>query len=325
MNELDSLARNINLAHKAASELAESAIEAAYEAGRLLSEAKSRVNHGQWLPWLKANCPKIAERTASQYMRVSRNWETIKLKSAGYADLTINGALQLVPAHIPPMPARYDGWYDPTADQVWSRTSHIKAFRDAIMLPDIMSRLTTEQIAPLAKAIFDELSTLENLGRDEAFTPAAITSAVKRRYREVFEKTAEQKHLERESAEPQNKLVRELREGEAAMRKATHALSHIDYLKEKHPDLVLSNTGMMAGKFEKARQDMKNALFSPTTAAEKDITPQVRRLTGPEPEPTELTEKEQADLDHALLCWEGMSEKLQNLFLEKISETVEPF
>jgi hypothetical protein len=66
MSELDSLARNINLAHKAASELAQSAIEAAYEAGCLLSEAKSNVEHGQWLPWLKTSCPEVAVRTAQR-------------------------------------------------------------------------------------------------------------------------------------------------------------------------------------------------------------------------------------------------------------------
>jgi hypothetical protein len=39
----------------------------------------------------------------------------------------------------------------------------------------------------------------------------------------------------------------------------------------------------------------------------------------------ELTEKEQAELDSALLCWSLMSERTKNLFLEKISETAEPF
>lgn len=275
---LEAVAADINLAHRAATELSQSAIQAAYEAGCLLLEAKARVGgHGQWLPWLKTNCPSVAERTAQQYMRLSRNREAIEAKSAGYADLTINGALQLIPAVVPPIPERYSGWYDPDADRVWNKTSQIKAFRDAVMLPDIMDKLTTDQIAPLAQAVFDDLAQLEALGRDEVFTPAAITLAVKRRYREAFEKTAEQKRLERQLEEPHNKLVRELREGEAAMRKATHTLNHIDDLKRKHPDLVHANTGIMAGKFNQARRDMEATLARPI---EKDITPQTNEIVG---------------------------------------------
>ena len=274
---LEAVAADINLAHRAATELSQSAIQAAYEAGCLLLEAKARVDHGQWLPWLKTNCPKVAERTAQQYMKLSRNREAIEAKSAGYADLTINGALQLIPAVIPSIPERYWGWYDPAADKVWNKTSQIKAFRDAVMLPDIMDKLTTDQIAPLAQAVFDDLAQLEDLGRDEVFTPAAITSAVKRRYREAFEKTAEQKRLERQLEEPHNKLVRELREGEAAMRKASHALNHIDDLKKKHPDLVNADTGIMADKFNQARRDIEATLASPV---EKDITPQADEIEG---------------------------------------------
>ena len=40
-------------------------------AGLLLIEAKSLVAHGEWLPWLQANC-KTGERQARTYMRLAR-------------------------------------------------------------------------------------------------------------------------------------------------------------------------------------------------------------------------------------------------------------
>ena len=42
-------------------------------AGELLSEAKAKLGHGDWLPWLEANC-EVSVRTAQAYMRVGREW-----------------------------------------------------------------------------------------------------------------------------------------------------------------------------------------------------------------------------------------------------------
>jgi hypothetical protein len=36
------------------------------------AQAKSRVPHGAWLPWVEANCP-LSERQAQDYMRLARN------------------------------------------------------------------------------------------------------------------------------------------------------------------------------------------------------------------------------------------------------------
>lgn len=46
--------------------------EHALEAGRLLLEAKKQVAHGQWRSWLQQNF-QLSERTAQQYMRLSRS------------------------------------------------------------------------------------------------------------------------------------------------------------------------------------------------------------------------------------------------------------
>lgn len=63
---------------------ARTSLDKAIRIGELLTWIKSRLAHGQWLPWLKANIP-FAERTARNYMRCHAERE--RLKSASVADL----------------------------------------------------------------------------------------------------------------------------------------------------------------------------------------------------------------------------------------------
>lgn len=93
---LEALALAINEEHALAEQYATMAIHRAHRAGDLMLAAKQRVAHGQWLPWLKANCPTIKDRTARAYMQLARNWATLESKTATVADLTINEALKLL-------------------------------------------------------------------------------------------------------------------------------------------------------------------------------------------------------------------------------------
>ena len=74
LSELDALAAAINAEHDAAEGAARTALDHARSAGDKLLLAKAQLAHGQWLPWLKDNCPRLAERTASGYMRLARHW-----------------------------------------------------------------------------------------------------------------------------------------------------------------------------------------------------------------------------------------------------------
>jgi hypothetical protein len=60
--------------------------EAALTIGRLLSEQKSRLPHGQFLPWLEKNVTFISESTCRRCMRLHRNRDL--LKSVSVTDLT---------------------------------------------------------------------------------------------------------------------------------------------------------------------------------------------------------------------------------------------
>jgi hypothetical protein len=90
---LDDLAGRIREAHADVQGAAAYALDRAMAAGDLLIEAKSKVGHGGWLPWLEDACA-IPERTAQAYMRLARNRE--ELKSATVAVLGVRDALALL-------------------------------------------------------------------------------------------------------------------------------------------------------------------------------------------------------------------------------------
>ena len=92
------LAAAINAEHAAAERTARKVIEHAKAAGEKLLLAKAQVEHGQWLPWLSAHCPELADRTARAYMQLARYWGKLETKTATVANLTINEALKLLNA-----------------------------------------------------------------------------------------------------------------------------------------------------------------------------------------------------------------------------------
>src|SRR5262249_53521490 len=67
--DLGQLAQEINAQHGAVITTLSSGVEHARRAGELLLKVKEQVRHGEWLPWLTANCPEIAPRTAQFYMQ----------------------------------------------------------------------------------------------------------------------------------------------------------------------------------------------------------------------------------------------------------------
>jgi hypothetical protein len=75
ITSLKSLATRVNAAHMAFVSSGQGTVEKAIDVGRLLAEVKALLHHGEWLPWIEANC-EFSERTAQVYMRVFANRET---------------------------------------------------------------------------------------------------------------------------------------------------------------------------------------------------------------------------------------------------------
>jgi hypothetical protein len=95
-NSLADLAARIQAEHLAVSAALKESVRHAIAAGELLIEAKAKVPHGQWLPWLESHCS-ISERTAQLSMRCTKNRAVIEDQIRnGVADLSLNEAAALL-------------------------------------------------------------------------------------------------------------------------------------------------------------------------------------------------------------------------------------
>jgi hypothetical protein len=93
IERLDELVGQINEEHRRCEEALRSGLSHALRAGELLTEAKSRVHHGEWLPWLEANF-EASVRTAQGYMRLYTNREALEANTQPVAHFGIAGALK---------------------------------------------------------------------------------------------------------------------------------------------------------------------------------------------------------------------------------------
>jgi hypothetical protein len=104
--DLAGLAAGIRSEHEAYQAAIKSGLDHAMACGELLNQAKAKLGHGQWLPWLRQECPKIKTRTAQAYMRLAAHRREIEVaaKNATIAHLTMNAAQGLI-ARDPKRPA----------------------------------------------------------------------------------------------------------------------------------------------------------------------------------------------------------------------------
>jgi hypothetical protein len=77
---LRDLCCQINNHHRRVQTLANSSIEYALKCGQALVDAKAQLSHGEWIPWLRDNCPGISPRQAQKYKRIAENWIGIQAK-----------------------------------------------------------------------------------------------------------------------------------------------------------------------------------------------------------------------------------------------------
>jgi hypothetical protein len=173
---LDEMARYINDGHKAvtdaegqakdasghAKEARHRAFEKAMRTGYWLNQAKAKLDHGKWLPWLKANCPTIAKskRTYQRWMKLADNEAKLKEVMRGKNDtmthLTINEALRWV-----------DGKGDDTPSDKYDKAEE--------NLIKKLKRLTLEEAEAASQATSKELK--ETVATMKLGAPKKLTSA----------------------------------------------------------------------------------------------------------------------------------------------------
>lgn len=82
----------INTAHQRATEAAQTAVEAAFECGQALIEAKTALPHGEFQDWVRENCT-FSIRMAQKYMKVAKRLPDLQGKNEPGALLTIADVL----------------------------------------------------------------------------------------------------------------------------------------------------------------------------------------------------------------------------------------
>ncbi|AIA31465.1 DUF3102 domain-containing protein [Leptospirillum ferriphilum] len=87
------LAEGIRHHHEQAVFHAKTALSHAFEAGRLLMEAKEQIPHGEWIPFLKKTG--IGERQSQRYMRLYRHKDALS-KATRVSDLSLREAESLL-------------------------------------------------------------------------------------------------------------------------------------------------------------------------------------------------------------------------------------
>ncbi len=167
---LPDLATRIRVGHSAVIEAKKNIVRKAIEVGGWLKQAKDspEMKHGMWLPWLKANCADLSERTAQRYMELADNKEDLeellKLKSAAMADLTLSGALELLQTPPP-------GATEPGEDQDAEEETEPENDQDEAETSDKASD-------EYDKAEEKLIQRLKNLNPDEA--EAAISTTIRK-------------------------------------------------------------------------------------------------------------------------------------------------
>jgi len=100
---LAELAARIRAEHKAAAVAVTKGVSHAIAAGELLIEAKARLKHSRWLPWLRDHCA-MAQRTAQLYMQCARARKEIEANPQRVADLSLRGVANLLASPLLSMP-----------------------------------------------------------------------------------------------------------------------------------------------------------------------------------------------------------------------------
>jgi hypothetical protein len=91
---LDQLAVAIKRAHEAAEYSMRDSLSHARSAGVNLLEVKSRLRHGEWMPWVRTHCG-ISHSTTNLYMKIAKRWDTLG-DSQQVVNLTLRQASQLL-------------------------------------------------------------------------------------------------------------------------------------------------------------------------------------------------------------------------------------
>jgi len=110
--ELERLAQQINEAHEEVASSFGHSLKHAIRAGELLTKAKGKLDHGQWLPWLERNI-RFSDETARTYRNIAENKTVLLANSKKTWNLTISGALRVLKGGEAMLQSMSNDWRTP--------------------------------------------------------------------------------------------------------------------------------------------------------------------------------------------------------------------
>jgi len=90
------LAESINCAYQSLRDCGRNTVQRAEELGRLLLVAKEKAGHGNWMKWLKENCPDLSPRSYEGYMRIAEYLDEHPDERDTIEAGTLEGALRYI-------------------------------------------------------------------------------------------------------------------------------------------------------------------------------------------------------------------------------------
>jgi len=112
VSELDTLAKQINVAHAEVNDSFKYTLSNAVYAGEKLIEAKAKCGHGNWLRWHGENI-RHTDKTSQTYMTIAINKEILLSNSKKVSNLSIDAALKLITGGKPMLQSMSNEWYTP--------------------------------------------------------------------------------------------------------------------------------------------------------------------------------------------------------------------
>jgi Protein of unknown function (DUF3102) len=125
IDRLSELITRIEAEHAAVGQALQSALAHAIACGELLIEAKRQVKHGEWRPWIEANC-KVPARTARHYMALARKRKHLCDQNGNVLPISVHDAVETIkelrgwPHPWPYGPEDMSEFPSQTAGESWS-------------------------------------------------------------------------------------------------------------------------------------------------------------------------------------------------------------
>lgn len=162
--DLVSLADKINAAHLEVELSLRRALQAAYEAGEALREAKCHLGHGEFLPWLQENC-QCSIRTAQRYMAIAEYWDALAAKCDSVTHLKLQDAYRLIAeirrGEVPELPPAQSALqeYHRMASKLLAKTEGLSSLIGLPAPTEELQRLQQE-LATVLQRIKEAIATL---------------------------------------------------------------------------------------------------------------------------------------------------------------------